>query len=59
MLSSKITHDQHERIIVAFAVALQDALGELLRRIAANQSFGETGIDAVGGKDEQVARRKA
>ena len=58
MLNPKITHDQHKRIVVAFEVALHDAVGELLGKIAANQSFGESGVDAVGGKDEQIVRRK-
>jgi len=35
-----------------------DVIGDLLRRVAASQSIGESGVDTVGGEDEQIARRK-
>ena len=48
-LLAQITHDQHQRIVAALEVALQDAVGQLLRRIAAAQKFGESGVHAIGG----------
>ena len=43
-----MTHGHNQRIVRALEMALQNAVSQLLWRIAASQFLGESGADAVG-----------
>src|SRR5437867_7257490 len=55
MAKSKVTNDQNQRIIVALETPGEDAVGDLLRRIACGQPLLEAAADAVAGQKQKVA----